>query len=240
MDATYEPIGIMACVDGVIEALLHYTVIQEAVILDRLTFYRGLINNRQVVLVRCGVGKVNAAQCAAVLIRKFGVHSVILAGMAGALFNKLKRGDMVISQDLIQHDVDATRLGLPPGVIPGLNLRAVSADESLVQLALKCSPALLGVKVYTGRILTGDQFVSGSKLDLLRTLYNGMCVDMEGAAVAHVCVLGDTPFVVIRCVAERSDGKFMHRYKTFSQIAAGNLAVLVREMLNETTNIPSA
>ncbi len=239
LDAPYEPIGIMAALDGVVELLLHYTVVQEAVILDRLTFYRGLINNRQVVLVRCGVGKVNAALCAAILIKQFSARSVILVGMAGALFSRLKRGDIVVSEDLIQHDLDATRLGHPPGVLPGLGIRAIAADESMILLALKCSSALLGVKAYRGRVLTGDQFIS-SKISFLRTLFNGLCVEMEGGAVAQVCALTGIPFVVIRAISQRSNGKFMRKYNTFSQMVAGNLALLLREMLNNTTNIPSA
>ncbi len=239
MSAAYEPIGIIATLNGVIELLLHSMTLRETVVQDKLTYYSGWINNRPVVLVRSGAGKVNAALCAATLIKVFAIKCIIMVGMGGALVRRLGHGDIIISEDLIHHDMEATRLGLPPGTIPGLKVRSMAADTYLRELARRSSSVLVGVNVCQGRILTGDQFISDKgKLTFLKTLYNGQCVDMEGAALAQVCLLCNIPFVVIRCIAERTNGKFMRKYKTFSRIAALNLAALVREMINNTSKIP--
>ncbi|HWJ03537.1 MAG TPA: 5'-methylthioadenosine/adenosylhomocysteine nucleosidase [Verrucomicrobiae bacterium] len=236
---TYEPIGIISTLDGVIESLLHDFVFKETRVENSFTFYHGFINNRRVIMVRCAAGKINAAICTTLLIRTFAIKSCILVGTAGGLLHKQKCGDLVLARDVVCHDMDATRLGYPPGTVPGLNLRAIPCDKNLLEFAFASCPVLLGVKAESGRILTGDQFITHpQRITYLQTLYNGACVDMESFAVAQTCCLMAVPFGVIRTIAERTNGKFVRQYAVFAQLAAVNLARFLREMINQYPAFP--
>ncbi|HZW83967.1 MAG TPA: 5'-methylthioadenosine/adenosylhomocysteine nucleosidase, partial [Candidatus Deferrimicrobium sp.] len=225
----YEPIGIIATFEGVIDFLLHDLVLKQTIIKSKLTFYRGRLYNHRVVLVRGGVGKVNAARCATLLIDTLSIKSIIVLGLAGSLVETLHIGDLVISEDVMQHDVDATALGLPLGTLPGTQLRAIRADSRLVELAMEASRYVLGGDNHKGRILTGDQFIVDAKqVTFLRNLLNGVCVEMEGAAVAQVCDIAGIPYVVVRCIAESHSSP---KYPNFTQAAARKCAVVIREML---------
>lgn len=224
--------------DGVVQGLLNYMIKPRVVIRGGLTFYLGSFADRKVVLARSGVGKVNVALCTALMVNQFGAKSVIFSGTAGALRRRLRHGDIVMSLDLIQHDLDATALGRPPGVIPGLEIRAIPADSALIGLAQLSAQAILGLTLHRGRILTGDQFIGPNKRTYLRTLFNGTCVEMEGGAVAQVCTLSHTPFLVLCCIAERADGKFLKGYEYFRRAAANHFVLLIKEMFNHSTPAP--
>jgi adenosylhomocysteine nucleosidase len=226
----YEPIGIIATFEGVIDFLLHDLVLKETIIKNKLTFYRGRLYNHRVVLVRGGVGKVNAAMCATLLLDSLSVKSIIVLGLAGSLVDTLHIGDLVISEDVIQHDVDSTALDLPIGTLPETQLRAIRADSRLVELAFDASRYVLGGDSHKGRILTGDQFIVDTKhVTFLRNLLNGMCVEMEGAAVAQICDIEGIPYVVVRCIAEVHSSP---KYPAFTLVAAKKCALVIREMLN--------
>ncbi|MBR3698640.1 MAG: 5'-methylthioadenosine/adenosylhomocysteine nucleosidase [Bacteroidales bacterium] len=192
------------------------------------------IANREFVVgkigdVRCVVafskwGKVAATITATLLIQEFGVTDLFFIGTAGALADGLKVGDIVISKRLVQHDLDARPI-ISRFELPLLNRVYVSSDFHLTELAGKAVSNLLerGVeymvgeeavkdfnlapKLYFGDIASGDQFINSNekRQEILGLLPDVLCVEMEGAAVAQVCLEFETPFTVIRTISDTAD-----------------------------------
>ena len=199
--------------------------------IGNLTFYTGVMHGKDIVLLETGIGKVNAAIGATLMIEAFDVEAVIFTGVAGGINDELDLGDVVISKDLIQHDVDVTAFGEKLGVIPRMEKSVFEADTGLIDLAVKAGKKLKG-KVIVGRILSGDQFIaSPEKIAFLKKEFNGDCAEMEGAAVGHVCQIFDIPFVVVRTMSDKANSDAHTDYATFMKIAAENSITLVNEML---------
>lgn len=200
-----------------------------------LTFVQGSLNGREVVATISGIGKVNAAVSTQVMIDFFDVKSIICTGVAGGLDPALEIGDVVISRDLVQHDVDVTAFGYEPGFIPRLGIKNFPADGELIRKAYEAGNALLKEnKVITGRILSGDTFISSPerKVWLFET-FGGSCVEMEGGAVAQVCYLNKVPFVVIRSISDGADGVAAIDYRGFVRKAASNSFLLINGVLGK-------
>jgi adenosylhomocysteine nucleosidase len=174
-----------------------------------LKFYEGELSGVCSVVVKSGVGKVNAALCAQRLILEFGVTHIINTGIAGAMAAGLGVFDIVISTDAVYHDVDATCFGYKPTQIPQMAVYQFSADHNMITAAKKAftDAGLKGKqKLVEGRIATGDQFVSARTVkNHIREICNPACVEMEGAAIAHACWLNEVPFVIIRCMSDMAD-----------------------------------
>lgn len=195
------------------------------------TFYTGIMHDQDIVLLETGIGKVNAAIGATLMIEAFDVEEIIFTGVAGGVNPELDLGDVVISKDLIQHDFDTSAFGDKLGVIPRMESSIFEADDELIELAEKAGKKLKG-KVIVGRVLSGDQFIaSPEKIAFLRKEFNGDCTEMEGAAVGHVCQVLDVPFVVIRTMSDKANSDAHTDYATFMKIAAENSITLVNEML---------
>jgi adenosylhomocysteine nucleosidase len=175
----------------------------------RLTFYEGELDGIKTVVVKSGVGKVNAALCAQRLIFEFGVTHIINTGIAGAVAHGLNVFDVVVSTDAMYHDVDASCFGYKPGQIPQMDVYQFPADKLLVSSAEKAFKATgfsNKYKLMKGRVASGDQFVSGSGVkNHIREICDPACVEMEGAAVAHACWINNVPFVIIRCMSDMAD-----------------------------------
>lgn len=227
-------IGIMGAMDEEIQLLKKEISVANVIDKAGMKFYEGQWEGKDVVLVQSGIGKVNAAVCAQVLIDTFQVSQIIFTGVAGALDPELKIGDIIISQDAMQHDFDVTDLGYQIGEIPRLNCRFFEADPGLVKLAGEAGDELQGIKVKTGRILSGDQFIAcKDKAGLLREQLDGHCAEMEGAAVAQVCTMNGIPFIVIRAMSDRADGEAPDNFSSFVHQAAENSLRLIRGMLRK-------
>ncbi|WP_353893018.1 5'-methylthioadenosine/adenosylhomocysteine nucleosidase [Proteinivorax hydrogeniformans] len=198
-----------------------------------LTFYQGKIDGKKIILVHCGIGKVNAAICTQILIDDYGVDNIIFTGVAGALAASLDVLDVVVSTDCIQHDLNVHAFGYEPGTVPRLNKKEFAADDALVQLALESGKNIEGFpQIIQGRILSGDEFIADKDRALnLADEFNGHCVEMEGAAVAQACYLNNIPFVIIRAMSDKADGTADVDFPKFVQKAANNSLALVREML---------
>lgn len=171
-----------------------------------LDFLEGFLAETAVVVVRSGVGKVNAAICAQLLITKFKISHLINTGVAGALASKLNVLDLVISTKVIYHDVDATNWGYESCTIPGMS-KTFSADSSLVNIATTVCKRLFPNKtIIKGLVASGDQFIGSTELkEKIKALCNPACVEMEGAAIGHVASVNQIPFVVIRCMSDMAD-----------------------------------
>ena len=171
-----------------------------------LDFLEGFLAETPVVVVRSGVGKVNAALCAQLLITKFKITHLINTGVAGALASGLNVLDLVISTEVMYHDVDATNWGYESCTVPGMTRTFVS-DPSLVNIAsLACKKLFPGKTIIQGIIASGDQFIGSNEMkNKIKELCNPACVEMEGAAIGHVATVNKIPFVVIRCMSDMAD-----------------------------------
>ena len=126
-----------------------------------MEFFRGNLNGKEAVVVRSGIGKVNAGICTQILVDEFQVDAVINTGIAGSLKNEINIGDIVLSTDTMQHDVDAREFGYPLGQIPRMDTLAFPADEGLRTLAARvCREVNPEIQVFEGRVVSGDQFVA--------------------------------------------------------------------------------
>lgn len=226
-------IGIIGAMELEVEELknqLNAPVITKKCGMD---FYEGTLNGANVVIVRCGIGKVNAALCAQVLVDIFNVTHIINTGVAGSLNAKLDIGDILISKDAIHHDVDVRVFGYPLGEVPQLGCREFVADETLCTLAKEaCEKVNPDVHAIIGRVVSGDQFISSKEVkDKLIAEFQGDCAEMEGASIAHGAYLNNIPFVIIRAISDKADDSAEMDYPSFEKAAAKHSALLVSEMV---------
>ena len=198
-----------------------------------MDFYEGYLNGKSVVIVQSGIGKVNAAVCAQILVDLFAVDCVINTGIAGSLRAEINIGDIVVSTDAIQHDVDAAEFGYAKGQIPQLDTLAFKADEKLVQQALaSCRQVNQDIDVFAGRIVSGDQFIADKETkQTIISNFDGYCTEMEGAAIAQVAYLNQLPFVIIRAISDKADNSAHVDYPTFEKQAIENSVKLVKNMV---------
>lgn len=174
----------------------------------------------------------NAAACTQILIDRFGVDAIIFTGVAGALDPTLNIGDIVISSDCQQHDMDASPLGFARGVIPFADRSVFPADERLIKLAAEAGESVAEGRVLIGRVLSGDQFIADRELvRKLHTEMGGACIEMEGSAVAQVCAMNGLPYVVIRSMSDKADGSAHVNFAEFTVKAADRSFRIVEQMI---------
>jgi adenosylhomocysteine nucleosidase len=228
-----KTIGIIGAMEEEIRLLKHQMTQQETHRVIGRDFYRGRLAGQDVLLARCGVGKVSAALCVQVLALRFGVERVINTGCAGGLCPDLDMGDVVISSALVQHDVDVSPAGsYVPGQVPGFKSPFIPADPHLMALAQAACEAALTAKVAVGPIATGDRFVADAALKhSIREAFGALCVEMEGGAIAQACALNQLPFVVIRAVSDKADKQMTVSFDEFVHLASENSCKVVLEML---------
>ena len=200
-----------------------------------MDFYEGDFEGRKAVVVRCGIGKVNAAMCTQILADRFKVDRVINTGVAGSLKSVINIGDIVLSVDALQHDMDATGFGYEPGVIPRMETSIFKADDQLVELAEHvCRQENPEIQVFKGRIVSGDQFVSDqdTKTRILRQ-FDGYCTEMEGAAIAQAAWLNKIPFVIVRAISDKADGTLDRVFAEFEEKAIEHTVKLLLGMMRK-------
>lgn len=195
-----------------------------------LTLYEATYHGHDLVLVKAGVGKVNAAMCTQLLIDDFDAETVVCTGSAGALHDNFEIGDIVVAEDCVQHDLHIEFLGLPRGAVPFSDLRFFEAAPALVQRAREVD--LPDHHVRVGRVCTGDTFIQdGTARDAIRDELGGDCVEMEGAAVGQVCTLNDIPFLLVRAISDHADGSSDVDFQSFLEEAAHSSARIVLHLL---------
>lgn len=196
-----------------------------------MEFYEGALGDANVVIVRSGIGKVNAALCVQILADLFQVTHIINTGVAGSLNSKLDIGDILVSVDAVQHDMDVTALGYEPGIIPQLSESYFKADQRLIDLAVaSCQKVNPDIQVIKGRVVSGDQFIAKKEVkDRLISVFHGDCAEMEGAAIAHGCYLNQIPYVIVRAISDKADGSAEVEYPVFERAAAKHCAKLVED-----------
>ena len=225
-------IGIIGAMDLEVDALKEKMTVGRIVTRAKMEFYEGTLNGASVVVVRCGIGKVNASLCVQILADLFEVTHVINTGVAGSLNAELDIGDILISRDVIHHDVDVRIFGYPLGEVPQLGIRAFPADERMAELAMElCGQVNPDITVRIGRVVSGDQFISdGAVKAHLIEEFHGDCTEMEGASIAQGAWLNDLPFLIIRAISDKADNSAEMDYPTFERAAAAHSAALVEAL----------
>ena len=218
-------IGIIGAVVEEAEAIKKEIKEIKETVISGISFFTGKFNDKDVVFVQSGIGKVNAAITATLLIEKFKVSEVIFSGVAGSLDERLKVGDVVIGHDIVQHDVDATAFGYKMGQIPQMK----ESDKELVEKAGNIND--FDHRIFFGRILTGDQFVSKKDVKIRRGKdFEALCVDMESGAVAQVCTRLGVKFLIIRSISDSITDESDMEYETFVKLAAKNSTRILKEI----------
>ena len=228
-------IGIIGAMEDEVAQLKKNKEIEETTEVASLSFCRGKLSGKEVVVVRSGIGKVNAAICTQILVDQFHVDVIINTGIAGSLDAEIDIGDIVISTDAVEHDMDASIFGDPIGQIPQMDTFSFPADESLVKLAKEVNEkANPDVHTWIGRVVSGDQFVSsGEKKEQLIRVFDAKCTEMEGAAIAHAAYLNKISCVIIRAISDKADNSAVVDYPAFEAAAIRHSVRLIEALVSE-------
>ena len=218
-------LGIIGAMQQEVETLLGVLENKSTQVKAGSTFYEGTLEGLPVVIVQCGVGKVNAAACAQILCDCYGVTHLVNTGIAGSLCAELDIGDLVVSRDAMYHDFDCVHFGYPYGKVPGMDVTAFPADETLFAYAFAAAESVNPGHTKVGRIASGDQFVADKELkDKIIASTQGLCTEMEGAAIAQTAYRNGVPFVILRAISDKADDSAQMDYPTFERIAAHRCA----------------
>ena len=226
-----KKLGIIGAMSVEVETLKaemkNLNVVQKA----GMEFYDGVLEGLDVVVVQCGVGKVNAAMCAQVLCDCFHVTHLVNTGIAGSLCADLDIGDLLISRDAMYHDFDAQHFGYEMGEVPGMGVLTFDADEKMIALASEAAEAVNPGHSRIGRVASGDVFVAEKAVkEKIIAITGALCTEMEGAAIAHVAWRNKIPFVILRAISDKADDSAEMDYPTFEAIAAHRCAQVARSM----------
>ena len=198
-----------------------------------MDFYEGILAGKKVVVVRSGIGKVNAGICAQILADVFSVDAIINTGIAGSLNKNINIGDIVLSTDVVHHDMDATGFGYRKGQIPQMPVFFFNADDNLRRLAAEvCKEVNPDIQVFEGRIASGDQFVCDQDVkNRIVSEFSAYATEMEGAAIGQAAYLNEIPFLVVRAISDKADGSAQMDYSEFEKAAVDHSVRLTLNML---------
>lgn len=225
-------LGIIGAMDEEVSILKERMELDKVEKAAGMDFYVGKLEGKDVVIVRSGIGKVNAAVCTQILVNVYKVTCVINTGVAGSLRNEINIGDIVLSKDALNHDMDATGFGYEPGIIPRMENSIFVADEKLLALAKEVNEEVNSdINTHIGRVVSGDQFISDhDKKVYLVNQFEGYCTEMEGAAIAQAAYLNGIPYLVIRAISDKADNSAEMDYSEFERKAIEHTVKLLTEL----------
>jgi len=218
-------IGIIVAEEKELIAVKNIAINIEEIKIYEKIFYKGIIKNRKVVIVKSNVGKVNSARVCQILIDKFNPNLIINVGTAGSVDNNLEIGDVVVANKLVQYDFDVTPFGRKLGEIENIG-QYIKVDEELLNL-------FKNLNVTIGCIASGDKFiVNNEEKDNIRNIFDALCIEMEGASIAQVCYLDKVPFLVIRSITDKKDGSSKVDFETFLESSSKNVASILNDVID--------
>lgn len=225
-------IGIIGAMDVEVAELIESMANIKKETISSTVYYEGTLQGKNVVVAKCGVGKVHAAVCAQTMILKYKPDAIINTGVAGSLNSELDIADLVISNNVVQHDMDTSGLGDPIGLISGVNLINIPCPKNLVEKIEKAAKTIENTNVIVGTIASGDQFICNQdKKDYIVNNFNALCAEMEGAAIGHVCYLNNVDFCIVRAISDKADGSAHMDFPEFTKIAAKKSTQLINTLL---------
>ena len=202
--------------------------------ISSVVYYEGKIHGKDVIVAKCGVGKVHAAVCAQTMILEYSPDVIINTGVAGSLNSMLDIGDLVISDYVVEHDMDTSPLGDPVGLISGINIIKIPSAKNVVDMINAAAKTLENTNAYVGTIASGDQFIcSVERKNFIVDNFNALCTEMEGAAIGHVCYLNNIDFCIVRAISDKADGSAHMDFPSFVQIAAKKSTELIYNYLKK-------
>lgn len=228
-------VGIIGAMEVEVETLKKDMTLSKVEKKAGMEFYDGTLEGMPVVVVRSGICKVNAAVCTQILIDDFKVDGVINTGVGGSLNADINIGDIVISTDVVHHDVNATQFGYPLGQIPQMKVFSFKADEAFAEKAkAACNRVNPDIKVWRGRVCSGDQFVSSQeqKEEIIHN-FHGFTTEMEGAGIAQTASINNVPFIIVRAISDKADNSAFLDYATFEKEAAEHSVKLVEALMGD-------
>lgn len=224
--------GIIGAMNEELEILLKDMELERKILKANMTFNKGKLWGKDVVAVVCGIGKVNAAVCTQMLISEFKVSSIINVGVAGGVGKDIYPGDVVIGENLVQHDMDTTVFGDAHGQVPRMNVFDFKCDDTLVAAAKRACDTIKEINTFSGRIVSGDQFIcSVEKIRWIEKEFNALACEMEGASIAHVCHLNNVPCVIIRSISDNANNGAHMDFEKFTPIGVKNSTTILKDML---------
>lgn len=229
-------LGIIGAMDVEVDTLK--AKMQNAAVTEKagMEFCEGTLEGVPAVVVKCGVGKVNAALCAQILCDCYGVNAVINTGVAGSLCAEMDIGDLVVSQDAVYHDFDCSVINpnYCVGQVPGISTWSFPADEKLMAYAFAAGEQVNPGHTRIGRVASGDQFIcSKAQKEKIIADTKAICTEMEGTAIAHAAWRNGTPFVILRAISDKADDSAEMDYPTFEAIAAERCAAITVAMARQ-------
>ena len=230
-------LGIIGAMKIEVDALKENMENKTITVRTGMEFCDGTLEGLPAVVVQCGVGKVNAALCVQILCDCYGVTHLVNTGIAGSLSNELDIGDLVVSQDAMYHDFDCGGFGYPHGKVPGMDVTAFPADETMIGYAVSAAETVNPGHVKVGRVATGDQFICNKEQkNTIIENTQALCTEMEGGAIAQAAYRNSVPFVIIRAISDKADDSADMDYPTFEAIAAQRCAAVVQAMAGKLKN----
>ena len=213
-------IGIIGAMSVEVEALKARLEGATVTTISSIEFYSGVLGGKDVVVAKCGIGKVFAAICAQTMILHFNVTHLINTGVGGALSENLTTLDVAIADGVVQHDMDTSPIGDPVGLISGINKIVLPTSEAMRKAAIKAAGEL-GIKCESGIIASGDQFIASlEKKQFIRDQFSAISCEMEGAAIGHVCYVNGVECLIIRCMSDSASGEATMEYPEMVKHAA--------------------
>ena len=213
-------------VDGIISSMTN-TQIQEY---GAIKFVLGKLFDKDVVVSKCGIGKVFSAICAQTMILKYNPACIINSGVAGTLCDDLSVLDAVIATNVVQHDMDTSPIGDPKGLISGINVVYMETNKKVSSI-LENTVKTLEINVKCGTIASGDQFIADeNRKKEIRDTFGAIACEMEGASIGQVCYVNKVPFAIMRTISD-GKGEAMD-YMTFSKVAAQKSIQIIKQFIN--------
>jgi len=231
-------LGIIGAMQVEVEILLSLLENKKETELAGSVFYEGQLEGLDVAIVQCGVGKVNAAICAQILCDCFRVTHLVNTGIAGSLDAKLDIGDLLVSRDAMYHDFDCVHFGYEMGRVPGMDVTAFRAGNTMIALASQAAETINPGHVTVGRVASGDLFVAEKAAkDRIIAVTGGLCTEMEGAAIAQTAYRNAIPFVILRAISDKADNSAEMDYPTFERIAAHRCAQVTQHLAKQLRSL---
>lgn len=231
-------IGIIIAMQEELEEMQKYIKESKEKEIKHITYIEGKIGEKNVVIVQCGIGKVNAAMVTQELIDTYNIEYIVNIGVAGALNPMLNIGDVIIANKLIQHDFDITAFGHSKGYITGVG-DYIETDKTLTSKIEKLVTKIDTTNEYKikfGTIASGDIFCTDvSMKEKIYSKFNADCVEMEGAAIAQVCYLNEIPFIVMRSISDSPNGENEIAFDKFLKIASKRIAKILNLFIENNT-----
>ena len=221
-------IGIIGAMDEEITIIASEMIDLKEYDINNIKFYKGKIYDKDIVLVKSGIGMVNASITTTLLFKEFGVDKILFSGVAGSLNRNVNVGDIVIADSLVEYLFDATEFGYDIGTIPRMDTSIFRSDI----LLNKIKNILKNDNIYYGKILSGDKFVSNlSEKEKLGEKFNALAVDMESASVAHCAHVLGIEFAIIRSISDSLNSSSVMEYTKFVNLAANNSKNIILKIL---------